>query len=337
MADLRGRVVMITGASAGVGRATARAFAQAGARVGLLARPGEGLDSLADELTRMGAEVAAFPADVADAGAVLAAAETCRTRLGPVDIWVNNAMATVFGKVGKVSPQEFRRVTEVTYLGYVHGTMAALRQMEMRDRGVIVQVGSALAYRGIPLQAAYCGAKHAIQGFTDTLRTELLHAGSGIRVTSVHLPAVNTPQFDWARTKRRARPRPVAPVYAPRVAARAIVHAATHPRREYWLGRSTVMTILGAMALPDVMDRFLARNAVSGQDRDAPVGPGRDDNLLHPADRPHRTGGAFGDEAQGRALLFPAGATLLAVGLGTLAAAGLAGAAVARAFDARRM
>jgi NAD(P)-dependent dehydrogenase (short-subunit alcohol dehydrogenase family) len=327
----QGRVVFITGASAGVGRATARAFARAGAKVALLAREEAALRETKAEIATLGGQAEVFPADVADADAVFAAAEACRDRLGPVDVWVNNAMATVFGKIGQLSPQEFRRVTEVTYLGYVHGTMAALRQMEPRNRGVIVQVGSALAYRGIPLQAAYCGAKHAIQGFTDSLRTELLHAGSRIRVTTVHLPAVNTPQFDWARTKRPSQPRPVAPVYASRAAADAILHAASHPKREYWLGGSTAMTILGALAAPSFMDWYLSRGVVEGQDREAKVEPDRDDNLMEPVEGEHDATGSFGDEARADAMLFPATATLLAVAAGGLLTAGLTGAALARA------
>src|SRR5690606_8404563 len=212
-----------------------------------------------------------FPLDVADAEAVFRAAEECEAQLGPIDVWVNNAMATVFSRVEDLTPEEVRRVTEVTYLGYVHGTMAALRHMRGRDRGVIVQVGSALAYRGIPLQAAYCGAKHAIRGFTDSLRTELHHNGSNIKLTAVHLPAVNTPQFDWARTHEPEAPRPVAPVFKAEAAARAIVHAARYPRREYWLGGSTSLVILANTLLPGFLDRYLAANALEGQHRDEPV------------------------------------------------------------------
>ncbi|WP_196260028.1 SDR family oxidoreductase [Pelagibacterium limicola] len=336
MTNMDGKVVLVTGASAGVGRATARAFARAGAKVGLLARESEGLEETRRELLVLGAEAEVFPADVADAEAVFAAAEACRDRLGPIDIWVNNAMTTIIGKLGQVSPEEFRRVTEVTYLGYVHGTMAALRQMEPRDAGVIVQVGSALAYRGIPLQSAYCGAKHAIRGFSDALRTELIHSQSRIRITSVHLPAVNTTQFDWARTKREAQPRPVAPVYSPQAAADAIVHAAMNPKREYWLGRSTAMTILGAMALPSFMDRYLARNTVEGQDRDEPVEPDREDNLRSPVEDLHEPDGAFDDEARAHAVLLPASVTLATLAGGTLLVAGLAGAALAKVFGTAR-
>lgn len=331
-----GQVVFITGASSGVGRATARAFAIEGAKVGLLARESDALEETKTELNALGAQAEVFAADVADAEAVFAAARACAARFGPIDIWVNNAMTTVFGKIGKLTPEEFRRVTEVTYLGYVHGTMAALRQMEERDSGVIVQVGSALAYRGIPLQAAYCGAKHAIQGFTDSLRSELLHAGSGIRVTTVHLPAVNTSQFDWARTKRQSQPRPVAPVYASRTAARAILHAAAHPAREFWLGGSTLMTILGSMALPSFMDWRLSRGVVEGQERDAPVGQHRDDNLMDPVEDGHGADGAFSDEEQDDAYLFPATPTLLGVAAGGLLAAGLLGAALAWAAGGAR-
>jgi len=326
------QVVFLTGASSGVGRATAQAFAQAGTRLALLAREETGLEETRDELVEMGATVEIFPADVADADAVFRAAEQCRERLGPIDIWVNNAMNTVFGKITQLTPAEFRRVTEVTYLGYVHGTLAALRQMEGRDAGTIVQVGSALAYRGIPLQAAYCGAKHAIQGFTDTLRTELLHSESGIKVTSVHLPAINTTQFEWARTKRRAEPRPVAPVYAPHVAAEAILRAAAHPKRDYWLGGTTAMTVLGALALPGFMDRYLARGVVEGQDRETPVEPDREDNLMQPVPGLHDAYGAFDREEADSAILLSGNATRLAIAAGSLVIAAVAGAALARRF-----
>lgn len=331
-----GQVVFITGASSGVGRATARAFAIEGAKLGLLARESDALEETKAELNAHGAQAEVFAVDVADAEAVFSAAKACEERLGPIDIWVNNAMTTVFGKIGKLTPEEFRRVTEVTYLGYVHGTMAALRQMDERDRGVIVQVGSALAYRGIPLQAAYCGAKHAIKGFTDSLRSELLHAGSGIRVTSVHLPAINTSQFDWARTKRQSQPRPVAPVYASRTAARAILRAAKHPKREYWLGGSTVMTILGSMALPSFMDWRLSRGVVEGQDREAAVGQHRDDNLMEPVEDRHGADGTFTEEEKDNAFLFPATTTLLGVAAGGLLGAGLIGAALSRASRGTR-
>lgn len=316
-AEFAGKVVMITGASAGVGRAAARAFTRAGARVALIARDPGGLEETRAELIAAGGDAQIFPADVADAEAVFAAAAACETQMGPIDIWVNNAMAAVFSSVDDLTPGEIARVTDVTYLGYVHGTLAALRQMRPRDAGTIIQVGSALAYRGIPLQAAYCGAKHAIRGFTDALRTELIHARSGIALTAVHLPAMNTPQFDWARTHRDRLPRPVAPVYEPERAARALLQAARRPDREYWLGVMTPVTIFANMFFPGLMDRYLAARAVEGQDRASPVGARHPDNLETPVAGAHRTEGAFTDEAREEALLLseiPARAALVVGG-----------------------
>lgn len=322
-----GKVVMVTGGTAGVGRATAIRFARGGARIGLIARDPAGLEETRDELEALGTEVATFAVDVADADAVRAAADECETRLGPIDVWVNNAMATVFSPVESLDAAEIRRVTEVTYLGYVHGTLAALAHMRPRDRGVIVQVGSSLAFRGIPLQAAYCGAKHAIRGFTDSLRTELLHARSGVQLTAVHLPAINTPQFDWARSHDRGAPRPVAPVFSPDAAARAILRAAARPVREYWLGATTPAVILANMLAPGRMDRYLAANAVDGQRRTQRDTGDRGDNLFEPASGRHRTYGAFGHEVTREPVMMSAqtarsgalaGACLLA------AAAGLA-------------
>lgn len=299
---LRNRTVVITGASAGVGRAAARAFARLGANVGLIARESQGLEEAAAEVNAVGGRALACAADVADAESVFKAAEACEARFGAIDVWVNNAMVTVFSPVWKMSPDEVRRVTEVTYLGYAHGTMAALRSMRRRNRGVIVQVGSSLAYRGIPLQSAYCAAKHAIRGFTDSLRTELLHEGSGIAVTMVHLPAVNTPHFDWARAHIRRQPRPIAPVYQPTVAARAIVRAASDPRREYWLGGRTPLIILGNMIAPRQLDRLLAHTAFEGQQTKRPVTAGRHDNLYDSVGGLHRTGGSFASSARSNAL-----------------------------------
>ncbi len=326
----RGKVVMITGATAGVGRATALAFAQQGARLGLIARDQAALEALRDEVKAMGVRSRIFPIDVADAEAVAAAAADVEQRLGPIEVWVNNAMTTIFGKVRDLTAEEIRRVTEVTYLGYVHGTLAALQAMGQRDRGTIVQVGSALAWRGIPLQAPYCAAKHAIQGFTESLRTELMHDGSGIQVTTVHLPAINTPQFDWARTKTGHEPRPVAPVFAPEVAARAIVKAARKPMREYWLGSSTIKTVLGSLLSPAIADWVLVRSAVSGQAREDTTTPARPDNLIDPVTGLHRTSGAFGDEARQSAVLVPASVAVLGTAVGVALAAGLAGAAIGR-------
>jgi NAD(P)-dependent dehydrogenase (short-subunit alcohol dehydrogenase family) len=274
------RVVVITGASAGLGRATARRFAEEGAAVGLLARGTGRLEATAREIQASGGQALAVPVDVADPEAVDAAASRVEEELGPVDVWVNNAMATVFAPVTALTPDEFRRVTEVTYLGSVWGTMAALRRMHPRDRGRILQVGSALAYRGIPLQSGYCGAKHALQGFLDSLRTELLHDGSNVRIGVIHLPALNTPQFTWGRTKMPCEAQPVPPIYQPEVAAEAIVWAATNPRRELWVGWPTVQAIIGDKLAPGFLDRYLARTAYDAQQLDEPVSSERLDNLF---------------------------------------------------------
>jgi len=327
--DLHRKVVVITGASAGVGRASARAFARQGALIALIARDREALESTRDEITAMGRKAAIFPADVADSEAVFKAARDCEAQLGPIDIWVNNAMATVFSPIEDLTPDEVRRVTEVTYLGCVHGTMAALHHMRPRNRGVVVQIGSSLAYRGIPLQAAYCAAKHAARGFTDSLRTELSHAGSAIQVTMVHLPAINTPQFDWARTHRDKLPRPVAPVYEPRAAARVVVRAARNPKREYWLGGMTPLMILANMIVPGIMDRYLGANAVKGQARKQDVPTGRRDNLYKPVPGAHRTEGSFSAEARRNALLAPAPGTRIAAAVSLAFFGGLVGAALA--------
>jgi len=330
-----GRTVIVTGASAGVGRAVAHRFASAGDRIGLIARDAAALKDVRGELKALGAEVAEAAADVSDPDAVFAAAEQLQQQLGPVDIWVNDAMETVFSLFADMTPQEFRRVTEVTYLGFVHGTMAALKSMRPRRRGCIVQIGSALAYRGIPLQSAYCGAKHAIRGFTDSLRTELINEGSGIRVTMVDLPAVNTPQFDWARVHMRHTPRPMGKPIEPEVVADAVFRAVRGSWREYWLGLPTVMLIIGNTVLPGLLDRYLARNAVRGQQTQSLVGPDRRDNLEQPITRLHRTRGSFSDEASSKAPLVPAEAARV----GVVAAGALLffvlGAAL-RAFPRRR-
>ncbi len=287
-------VVVVTGASAGVGRATVRAFARRGACIGLLARGRDGLEGARREVESAGGRALVLPTDVADAGRVEAAAAAVEEAFGPIDIWVNNAMVSVFSPVKQLEPEEIRRVTEVTYLGYVYGTMAALRRMLPRDRGVIVQVGSALAYRGIPLQAAYCGAKHAIQGFSESLRCELLHDGSRVRITMVQLPALNTPQFGWVRSRLPRKPQPVPPIYQPEVAAEAIVWAAHHDRREMAVGGSTVAVIVGNKIAPGLGDRYLARTGYESQQTDEPADPNRPDNLWAPVPGDHGAHGAFG-------------------------------------------
>jgi NAD(P)-dependent dehydrogenase (short-subunit alcohol dehydrogenase family) len=297
------KVVAITGASAGVGRAIAHRFARAGWRIGLIARDAEALEKVKQEAAELGGVAIVAPADVADAEAVFAAADQIENAFGAIDVWINDAMVTVFVPVWQITPEEFRRVTEVTYLGQVHGTMAALRHMRPLNRGKIIQIGSALAYRGIPLQSAYCGAKHAIRGFTNSLRTELIHERSAIQLTIVELPAVNTPQFDWARTRMPYQPRPVAPVVEPEIIAGAVFDAVRHHKREYWIGLSTVKVILGNMVLPAFLDRYLAKVAFGGQQTAQPVFADRKDNLLDPVHSLHRTRGRFGREAQNRALV----------------------------------
>ncbi len=277
-------VVVITGASAGVGRATAQAFAKRGAHIGLLARGSAGLEGARREVEAAGAKALVVPTDVADADQVEAAAAQVEAAFGPVDIWVNNAMTSVFSPVKEMTPDEFKRVTEVTYLGYVYGTLAALKRMLPRDRGAIVQVGSALAYRGIPLQAAYCGAKHAIQGFCDSLRAELIHDGSNVRLTMVQMPALNTPQFRWVKSRLPKQAQPVPPIFQPEVAADAIYWAAHHDRREIYVGRSTVMAILGNKIMPGLGDWYLARNGYTGQQTDAPADPRQPHNFHAPVD-----------------------------------------------------
>lgn len=294
------RVVVITGASAGVGRAAARAFAERGDTVALLARGRDGLDAAEREVRERGAPGLALPTDVADADAVEAAAKQIEEELGLIDVWVNNAMVSVLAGFKNIPAADFRRVTEVTYLGYVHGTMSALRRMLPRDQGVIVQVGSALAYRAIPLQSAYCGAKHAIEGFTESLRCELAHDGSNVRVTTVQLPALNTPQFGWVKTDFPRHPQPVAPIFQPELAAEAIVWAADHPRREHWLSWSTARAILANRVVPGLLDRYLARTGYAAQQSEWPIESDRRDNLYEPVPGERGARGAFEDRAKDR-------------------------------------
>lgn len=282
-----GRVIVVTGASGGVGRATSVAFGGRGASVALLARGTAGLEAAARDVEAAGGRALAVPVDMADPGAVELAAERVEEELGPIDTWVNAAFSSVFAPAGEISAEEFRRITEVSYLGYVYGSLAALRRMRRRDRGTIVQVGSALAYRGIPLQSAYCAAKHAVQGFHESVRCELLHDGSHVRVTMVQLPALNTSQFSWVTSRLAHQAQPVPPIFQPEVAARAVLHAADHPRRrEYWVGASTVATLVANAVAPGLLDRYLARTGFSSQQTSQPKDPRQRGNLWQPADGP---------------------------------------------------
>ena len=298
----RGGVVVVTGASSGVGRATVRAFARRGASLGLIARGREGLEGAAKEVESEGGRALILSADVASSDEVEAAASRAEEELGPVDVWVNNAMTSVFAPFQDVSAREFRRVTEVTYLGVVHGTMAALGRMLPRDRGTIVQVGSALAYRSIPLQSAYCGAKHAIRGFTDSLRCELLHDRSNIRLTMVQLPALNTPQFDVVLSRLPRKAQPVPPIYQPEVAAEAIVWASEHARREVWVGGTTVGTIVADKLAPGLLDRYLGKTGFDSQQTDQPADPHRQSNLWDPVPGDPGTHGDFDRRAHPRSV-----------------------------------
>jgi NAD(P)-dependent dehydrogenase (short-subunit alcohol dehydrogenase family) len=296
-------VIAITGASAGVGRATAERFARTGARIGLIARDRERLEAAAAEVDRLGGEALVLPLDVADHDAVDAAASEIEERFGPLDVWVNNAVATVFATVMQVSAEEFRRATEVTYLGCVWGTLAALRRMVPRDRGTIVQVGSALAYRSLPLQAPYCAAKHAVHGFTQSLRTELLHERSNVRVSEVQLPAENTPQFEWGRAKLPRHPQPVPPIFQPDLAAKAIEHAAMHGPREILVAWPTVKAVFGERIAPGLLDRYLASTGYDAQQTDEPLDGEREGNLFDPVPGDLGAHGRFDDRARPRSLL----------------------------------
>jgi NAD(P)-dependent dehydrogenase (short-subunit alcohol dehydrogenase family) len=294
---MTGRVAVVTGASAGVGRATAIEFGRHGWRVALLARGVDGLQGAEREVQQAGGEAMIVPVDVADHEQVAAAAEHVEAVWGPIDVWVNNAMATIFCETTSILPTDYKRATEVTYLGAVWGTMAALKRMKPRDQGTIVQVGSALAYRSIPLQAPYCGAKAAIRGFTDSLRSELIHDKSRVHITMVQLSAFNTPQFDWGRTCMRFKPKPLGKIFQPEVAARGIYWAATHRRRELWVGFPAVEAILGTRVLPGFLDRKLANEAFDGQQSDEPIGPDRQDNLYAPVPGDHGAHGRFDAKA----------------------------------------
>jgi NAD(P)-dependent dehydrogenase (short-subunit alcohol dehydrogenase family) len=292
-------VVVITGASAGVGRAAVRAFASRGACIGLLARGADGLEAAKREVEALGGRALVCVTDTAEAEQVEAAAEAVEARLGPIDIWVNNAMVSVFSPVVEMKPEEYKRVTEVTYLGYVWGTLAALKRMRPRNKGVIIQVGSALAYRGIPLQSAYCASKHAIQGFVDSLRTELLHERSKVRVCMVQMPALNTPQFRWVRSRLPNKAQPVPPIFQPEVAADAIVYAATHHRRELYVGAPTVAAIIGNKIAPGFADWYLAKKGYRSQEiTGEPEENNRPDNLMKPLPGDHGAHGVFDDRAR---------------------------------------
>lgn len=324
-------VVVVTGGSAGVGRATVREFARHGADVAVLARGQERIDAACREVEEAGGRALGISVDVSDAEAVEAAADRVERELGPIDVWVNNAFAGIFSTFMEMTQEEYRRVTDVTYLGQVHGARAALRHMLPRDRGAIVLVGSALAYRGIPLQTAYCGAKHAIQGFCDAIRPELEHRGSKVRLSMVQLPAMNTPQFDWARARLRHKPRPAGKIYQPEVAARAIRFAAQSDRKEVWVGWSTIQTITADELASPLLDEYLAAKGFSGQETSEPIEPDREDNLFEPIAGDFAAHGRFDEEAAAtsRSMWFVrhrnavAGAAALAFAGGVAAFAGL--------------
>ena len=294
---------LVTGASSGVGRATARRFADEGYDLALVARGHEALEATRAEIERSGRRAIAIPTDVSDYEQVAAAAERAEAELGPIDVWVNNAMTTVFAPFMEIEPEEFKRVTEVTYLGVVWGTRVALERMRPRDRGSIVLVGSALAYRGIPLQSAYCGSKHAIKGFFESVRSELLHDGCSVKLSIVELPAVNTPQFDHCRTRMPKQPQPVPPIYQPEVCAEGIVYAARTGERELYVGAPTWKTIWGERIAPGFGDRYLAKNGYSGQQADEPVNGDRPDNLFEPVEGDRGAHGRFNDGSRDRSPL----------------------------------
>ncbi|MGH9511833.1 MAG: SDR family oxidoreductase [Terriglobales bacterium] len=322
---MKNEVVVVTGASAGLGRAIAREFGSHGASVGLLARGVEGLEGAKKEIEAAGGKALVLPTDVADSGAVEAAAVAVEKQFGPIDIWVNNAMASVFSPVKKMKPEEYKRVTEVTYLGVVYGTLSALKRMLPRDEGMIVQVGSALAYRSIPLQSAYCGAKHAIAGFTDSLRCELIHDHSKVRITMVHMPALNTPQFGWVKSRLKDKAQPVPPIFQPEVGASAVYWAAHHNRRELYVGGPTVEAIVGNKIAPGLLDHYLGRNGYASQQTNEPEDPNRPNNLWTPVPGDHGAHGTFDSRAhkQSYELWASLHRNLIAISCGIAAGAGV--------------
>ncbi len=321
---MKSEVLVVTGASAGLGRAIAIEFGRHHGRLALLARGKQGLLDAQREVEAAGGTAIVIPTDVADPDAVELAAQTAENTLGPIDVWVNNAMASVFSPVKLMKPEEYKRVTEVTYLGVVYGTMSALRRMLPRDRGSIVQVGSALAYRSIPLQSAYCAAKHAIAGFTDSLRCELIHDRSRVHLTMVQMPALNTPQFDWVKSRLKRRAQPVPPIFQPEVGASAVYAAAHSKRREIYVGASTVGAIAGQKVVPGWLDHYLGRTGYSSQQTTEPEDPERPDNLWDPAPNHHSTRGRFDTRAHGRSyeLWADLHRGAVAIGLTALASAG---------------
>jgi len=321
---MKRETVVVTGASAGLGRAIAREFGKRRARVGLIARGVDGLTAAKREIEEAGGEALVLPVDVAEADAIEKAAKTVEEKFGPIDTWINNAMASVFSPIKEMKPEEFKRVTEVTYLGYVYGTLAALKRMLPRDRGMIVQVGSALAYRSIPLQAPYCAAKHAVAGFTDSLRCELIHDGSRVRVTMVQMPALNTPQFGWVKSRLKHKAQPVPPIFQPEVGARAVYWAAHHRRREVFVGGSTVLAIEGNKIAPGFADRYLGRTGYKSQQTEEPEDPNRPNNLWKPVPGDHGAHGRFDSRAHERSaeVWLDLNRNWLAIGAGIVGLAG---------------
>ena len=317
----RAEVVAITGASAGVGRAAVRKFARHGTRIGLLARGTDGLEAARREAEELGSDALVLPTDVANADEIESAAARIESEFGHIDIWINNAMTSVFSPIKQMTPEEFRRVTEVTYLGYVYGTLAALKRMLPRDRGVIVQVGSALAYRGIPLQAAYCAAKHAVQGFCDSLWCELLHDNSNVKVTMVQMPALNTPQFGWVKSRLPRKAQPVPPIFQPEVAAEAIYFAAHNPRREFYIGLPTVKAVVVNKIAPGLLDRYLARTGFDSQQYDGAEDRNRPNNLWQPVPGDHGAHGAFDSRVRSWSPQLWAREHCVLIGLGVMALA----------------